>query len=75
MVVSFSILLSNDQFDFNYEKQMKDKNNIEECKSKEDDFDVNNLEIARVFLNFLLLGVLLGLYLRWKKWRGWSKPL
>ena len=49
--------------------------NIENCMDLEEDFDKNNLEIVKVLLNFLPLGVLLGLYLRWKKYRGWSKPL
>jgi hypothetical protein len=53
----------------------KETDNIKNCLNDEEDFDINNLEIVRVFLNFLPLGVLLGLYFRWKKWRGWSKPL
>jgi len=49
--------------------------NINKCNKDEEDFDFNNLEIVKIFLNFLPVGVLLGLYLRWKKFRGWSKPL
>ena len=48
----------------------KETYNIKKCLNDEEEFDINNLEIVRVFLNFLPLGVLLGLYFRWKKFQN-----